>query len=122
MILTVLKNLFSTPATRRYPFKDVREPVNGFRGKITFPNVSTCKLCGMCAKVCPAKALEINKQARQIKYSPFNCIYCGACQDACPTHTIVQSVIYAPPAATKSVETIDIPAPPPAAKPVEKPA
>jgi ech hydrogenase subunit F len=117
MILTILKNLFSSPVTRRYPFNDIREPVKGYRGKISFDE-SKCKLCGMCSRVCPAKAIEVHRHIHQITYHPFNCIYCGACKDGCPAHAIVQDARYTSPAAAKAVETFTMPAPEPAPVPV----
>jgi formate hydrogenlyase subunit 6/NADH:ubiquinone oxidoreductase subunit I len=110
MILTILKNLISKPATRQYPFKDVRPPVVGFRGKIIF-QPDRCKVCGACARRCPAKAQEVNRQARTYKYYPFNCIYCGLCVEGCPGKALVQDAHYVTAAFTKTFETFNIPAP-----------
>ena len=110
MILTILKNLISRPSTRQYPFKDIRPPVAGFRGKIIL-HVDQCKLCGACARRCPAKALEVNRQARTYKYYPFNCIYCGLCVETCPAKALVQDLRYVTAAYTKTAETFNIPEP-----------
>ena len=112
MFITILKNLVSKPATRRYPFKDIRKPVAGYRGKIIF-DAETCKLCGACARLCPAKAIEVNRQTRVVKYYPFNCIYCGTCMEGCPSQSIVQDTHYAAAAFTKPTETFNVPAPEP---------
>jgi ech hydrogenase subunit F len=109
MLFTIIKNLISRPVTRRYPFKDVREPVDGYRGKIAF-ELTNCKLCGACSRLCPAKAIEINRPGRQLKYYLFNCIYCGSCIDACPSSCIRQETHYTPPSVQKELETYDVPA------------
>jgi ech hydrogenase subunit F len=112
MLLTVIKNLFSKPATRRYPFKDLREPVPGYRGKIAFDE-NKCRLCGACSRICPAKAIEVDRAARTIKYYPFNCIYCHSCVEICPASCISEDARYTPPAATKTVDSYNVPAPAP---------
>ena len=103
MLPTICKNLFSRPATRRYPFKDIREPFSGYRGKISF-DTTRCDVCGDCARVCPAAAIEVDQQNRQIKYYPFRCIYCGTCVETCLQRAITQDAHYTPPAATKAEE------------------
>jgi ech hydrogenase subunit F len=108
MFPTIIKNLFSRPATRRYPFKDIREPFPGYRGKIYW-DVSKCDLCGDCARVCPAEAIEVSLENRQIKYDPFKCIYCGTCMQTCLPTAIGQGKYYTKPAAAKAVETISVP-------------
>ena len=84
MFPTVVKNLFSRPATRRYPFKDVREPFLGAKGGIYFDS-NKCDLCGDCARICPAAAIEVSLEDRQITYDPFKCIYCGKKADIGPS-------------------------------------
>jgi ech hydrogenase subunit F len=114
MLITVLKNLFSKPATRRYPFKDVREPVPGYRGKILFDR-NVCISCEACARICPAKAIEISKPNRQIKYYPFNCIYCHSCVEVCPVKCITEDAHYTSPSAVKGVDIYEVTTPPKAA-------
>jgi len=109
MLPTIIKNLFSRPATRRYPFQDIREPFPGYKGKIYW-DVSKCDLCGDCARVCPAEAIEVSLENRQIKYDPFKCIYCGTCMQTCLPMAISQDKHYTKPAAAKAVETISVPA------------
>jgi len=108
MFPTIWKNLFSRPATRRYPFKDIREPFSGYRGKISF-DTKKCDLCGDCERVCPAKAIEVDEKNKQIRYDPFKCIYCATCVQTCLQRAISQDPHYAVPAATKQSETISIP-------------
>jgi ech hydrogenase subunit F len=108
MFPTIIKNLFSRPATRRYPFKDIREPFPGYRGRIYW-DVSKCDLCGDCARVCPAEAIEVSPGNSQITYDPFKCIYCGTCVQTCLPMAISQDKYYTKPAAAKGVETISVP-------------
>ena len=108
MFPTIIKNLFSRPATRRYPFKDIREPFSGYRGRIYW-DVNKCDLCGDCARVCPADAIEVGLENRQITYDPFKCIYCGTCVQTCLPRAISQDKYYTKPAAIKEAETISVP-------------
>jgi ech hydrogenase subunit F len=108
MFPTIIKNLFSRPATRRYPFKDIREPFSGYKGRIYW-DASKCDLCGDCARVCPADAIEVSLENRQITYDPFKCIYCGTCVETCLPRAIRQDKYYTKPAAVKETETISVP-------------
>jgi ech hydrogenase subunit F len=107
MLFTIWKNLLSRPVTRRYPFKDIREPFAGYRGKILF-DASKCDLCGACATLCPSIAIEVDCEARQIRHNPFKCIYCGTCVQICPRKAIIQDEQYVPPATVKQIETIHL--------------
>jgi ech hydrogenase subunit F len=108
MLPTILKNLLSRPATRRYPYKDIREPFPGYRGRIYW-DASKCDLCGDCARVCPAQAIEVSLENRQIKYDPFKCIYCGSCVEICLPRAMSQDKYYTKPVAVKEAETISMP-------------
>ncbi len=101
MAKTVIRNLFSKPATRLYPFRK-RETFFGARGVISFDPLK-CDLCQDCARVCPGKAIEVNVLGKNIDYYPFNCIYCGTCVDTCLQRAITQDKHYAPPLAAKNV-------------------
>lgn len=107
LLPTITKNLFSKPATRKYPFKDVRDPVPGYHGKIIV-DPDKCDLCSDCARICPAKAIEVSLDNQTWAYDAFKCIYCGSCAETCLENALKQSPIYTPPANTKSVETVNI--------------
>lgn len=49
-------------------------------------NKKICKLCGICEKVCPAKAIEIGNDSLRFDYSL--CIRCYCCQEMCPHNAI----------------------------------
>ena len=105
MFPIIWKNLFSKPATRRYPFKDIREPFPKARGRIYF-DATKCDFCGDCARVCPADAILVNAEDGKVTYDPFKCIYCGICAQTCLQQAITQDEHYFPPGEAKRLEVI----------------
>ncbi|NLT57318.1 MAG: 4Fe-4S binding protein [Actinomycetales bacterium] len=89
MVRRSLRNLFSRPATRRYP-TEVRPPVDGLRGSIRF-DLEVCNFCGLCAKRCPTLALHVSREERTFAIEDLRCITCGVCIDACKQHGLVMS-------------------------------
>ena len=88
----LVKNLFKKPMTIRFPAQS--KPISkNYRGEHSFDKVK-CKSCGLCAKICPNKAIEMVevKQENEIKKYPKidmgKCCFCGLCQDICPTGAI----------------------------------
>jgi len=77
-----LGSLFKRPETLRYPF-EVKEPPQGLKGHIV-NDVSRCIVCGICARVCPAGALAVDRKARTWAIDPFRCVQCASCVAACP--------------------------------------
>lgn len=49
-------------------------------------NPKNCQLCGICEKVCPARAITIRNKSLQFNYSA--CIRCYCCQEMCPHDAI----------------------------------
>ena len=97
MLTNVFKNLFSKPATLRYPFEK-REPVKKYRGKIEWDK-EKCIYCGLCAKACPAVAIHVvkdkeNEANNKWEWNPLRCIGCGECVAICPKDALSQSEIY----------------------------
>ncbi|MFR8335428.1 MAG: 4Fe-4S binding protein [Eisenbergiella massiliensis] len=73
---TVLKNLFSKPATRPYP-EQPREYPDRTRGHVEI-DIDTCVLCGLCSRKCPTGAITVDhRQTWEIQR--FGCIQCGCC-------------------------------------------
>ncbi len=107
MFPTIIKNLFTRPATRRYPFLDTREPFPGARGRLYF-DTNKCDLCGDCARVCPAEAISVVTEGQELHYNPFKCIYCASCVQACLQRAITMDNHYTLPAYQKSEETYKI--------------
>jgi formate hydrogenlyase subunit 6/NADH:ubiquinone oxidoreductase subunit I len=86
MLSDVLDGLVRTPATERYPFERKAAPER-LRGKLLWQRDS-CTGCGLCAKDCPANALDvivIDRKAKQFvfHYDVDRCLFCGQCVHSC---------------------------------------
>lgn len=82
MARIALRNLFTRPATRRYPYV-VREPFAASRGRITIA-FDDCILCGACQRHCPANAIVVDRAAGSWWIDRFACVNCGECVVVCP--------------------------------------
>ena len=109
MLGNVLKNLFSRPATRRYPYEK-REPFAEARGHIEFDSTK-CSFCGACARRCPAAAIVVNRQDKELTFEPFRCIICEACAEVCPRQAIDVMPAHREPACVKGQEVHRPPSP-----------
>jgi len=85
-ILNTIKNLFSKPSTRNYPFETEPKAAD-YRGLIVFDEPK-CIWCLQCEKVCPPGAILFTQNresgAYTYHYNPYLCIYCAECVRACP--------------------------------------
>lgn len=80
--------LFRKPFTQEYPFVKVQTP-EGYRGRhIFYPE--KCISCGLCARDCPAKAIELIEVSgkRMPHFYLDRCIFCYQCAEACPRDAI----------------------------------
>ena len=50
---------------------------------------SRCVYCTLCAKKCPAGALEVDRAAKTWTLNEDECVGCGTCADACPKKAIL---------------------------------
>lgn len=52
-------------------------------------NDNLCISCGICRRVCPSDAIQVNENSRK-KYSinPSECLVCGKCAEICPKNVI----------------------------------
>jgi NADH-quinone oxidoreductase subunit I len=105
MIVT-FREMFKPRFTRQYP--EVRwNPPESFRGRpvlvMNEDGKERCVACGLCARVCPALAIEIqaseteNEKERypeKFEINMVRCIFCGLCEEACPEEAIVMSNEY----------------------------
>ncbi|MBI4535631.1 MAG: NADH-quinone oxidoreductase subunit I [Ignavibacteriae bacterium] len=104
MVLT-FKQILRPKFTRQYP-EERWNPPSSFRGRpvlVEEEGVERCVACGLCARVCPALAIEVQgsetdleKERYPIKFeiNMLRCIFCGFCEEACPEEAIVMSDEY----------------------------
>jgi formate hydrogenlyase subunit 6/NADH:ubiquinone oxidoreductase subunit I len=80
--------IFKKPFTQQYPFIKAQAP-EGYRGKHIF-NPEKCISCGLCARDCPAKAIELVEISgkRMPKFFLDRCIFCYLCAEGCPREAI----------------------------------
>src|SRR5512137_2147681 len=75
-----------------YTFPDVRfKPDSSFRGRpvlVEENGVERCVACGLCSRVCPALAIEVQASETELEKERFpvkfeinmlRCIFCGFC-------------------------------------------
>jgi len=103
MSFMTLKNLFSPPATRRYPAK-TREPFPAARGRITI-NIDACTFCTLCAKKCPSQAITVEREKKVWTIDPLRCIMCRYCVETCPRKCLSQETKAFRPLAERVIET-----------------
>lgn len=71
MFRAICGDLFSQPASRRYPFKDIKESLADYRCRVYFDN-KRCDLCDGYAGLCSAAATEVSLGNRQIVSPPLD--------------------------------------------------
>ena len=91
----LLKNLFSKPMTVRFPHESIPIP-DGYRGEHAY-TMEKCISCGLCAKICPNRAIEMVEVPKEYKdkypktYPKIDlgkCCFCGLCEDICSKDAI----------------------------------
>ncbi|MCI5857927.1 MAG: 4Fe-4S binding protein [Agathobacter sp.] len=113
---TVMKNLFSKPATTSYPAAP-REYPERTRGHVEI-NIDNCIMCGMCMRSCPPGAIEVKRAENTWSINRFDCIQCGYCVEKCPKKCLSIVPGYQEPQPEKSVDTVVKPVVEEAPKPV----
>jgi NADH-quinone oxidoreductase subunit I len=105
MILT-FKNMLRPKVTMEYP--EVKfEPPASYRGRPVLVQenngVERCVACGLCSRVCPALAIEVQAAETELEKERYpekfeinmlRCIFCGFCEEVCPEEAIVMSKDY----------------------------
>lgn len=103
-----LKNLFSKPATTKYPAEPKIYPERT-RGHVEI-QMEDCVLCGMCMRNCPPRAIKVNRAAGTWEIMRFDCIQCGYCVQGCPKKCLQIVPGYTEPQQQKSVDIYTKPA------------
>lgn len=100
-----LRQMFRPKFTRQYP-EERWIPEGSYRGRpvlVLEEDGERCVACGLCARVCPALAIEVradeteqDKERYPVKFeiNMLRCIYCGFCEEVCPEEAIVMSKDY----------------------------
>ncbi len=105
MVLT-LRQIFRPKFTRQYP-EERWNPPSSFRGRPVLvedsSGVERCVACGLCARVCPALAIEVQASETELakerypvrfEINMLRCIFCGFCEEVCPEEAIIMSDEY----------------------------
>jgi formate hydrogenlyase subunit 6/NADH:ubiquinone oxidoreductase subunit I len=91
MLKEVVSQMLRKPDTRKYP--EVRPNIpEGFRGRQVF-DLDLCISCGLCARDCPAKAIEmVDVEGKQRPLFHLDrCVFCYQCAESCPRNAIKTS-------------------------------
>ena len=105
MALT-FKQMFKPKFTRQYPEQKWDTP-SSFRGRpvlvLEKNGVERCVACGLCSRVCPALAIEVQADETDLEKERYpekfeinmvRCIFCGFCEEVCPEEAIIMSDEY----------------------------
>ena len=90
-LFTVFKQSFRTRVTGEYPEKQPNIPER-FRGLHEW-NSEKCCACKICENSCPAAAININKNEKNLSFKVDlkKCIFCGNCLYNCPKNAITMT-------------------------------
>ncbi len=100
-----IAQMFKPKITVQFPDERFK-PEPSFRGRpvlVEENGVERCVACGLCARVCPALAIEVQASETPLEKERFpvkfeinmvRCIFCGFCEEVCPEEAIIMSNEY----------------------------
>ena len=92
MTKTMLKSLFSRPATLMYPAKPAKK-YSLTRGHVTI-EPEKCIACGSCRRKCPTQAICVEPKEKTWEIDRLRCIVCACCVEVCPTKCLAMDTQY----------------------------
>lgn len=104
-----LKNLFSKPATKKYPVEQ-RTYTERTRGSIV-NDIDQCIYCGSCQRKCPSGAIAVDRAARTWTIDRMGCVMCENCVNNCPKNCLHTDNQYSSPSSEKTIVTLHTDAP-----------
>lgn len=100
------KNMVRPKFTFEYP-EEKFVPSGAYRGRPVLVEEDNgeerCVACGLCSRVCPALAIEVQageterekeRFPEKFEINMLRCIFCGFCEEVCPEEAIVMSKDY----------------------------
>jgi ech hydrogenase subunit F len=94
MTKTVLKSLFSRPATLMYPVKPAKK-TDATRGHVKI-DPTKCITCRICQRKCPTQAICVDVKEKTWEIDQMRCVVCAVCVDTCPTKSLTMDNQYRP--------------------------
>jgi len=104
-LASTFTTMFQPKFTRSYP-EEKMVPSPSFRGRpvlVLEEEGERCVACGLCSRVCPALAIEVQpaetdkekeRFPKLFEINMLRCIFCGFCEEVCPEEAIVMSKDY----------------------------
>jgi NADH-quinone oxidoreductase subunit I len=98
-------SMFKPKVTVQFP-EERFKPTGSFRGRpvlVEEGGVERCVACGLCSRVCPALAIEVQASETELEKERYpitfeinmvRCIFCGFCEEVCPEEAIIMSNEY----------------------------
>ena len=112
---TALKNLFSKPATVKYPYEPAKFTQRS-RGHIEIAS-EQCIACGLCMRNCPPGAIKVDRAARHLGLSILLTAFSAEnCVSLCPKKCLSIVAGYTKPQAHIETQTVKVSPPGPAGK------
>lgn len=100
-----IRQMFNPNITVQFPEERFVPPAQ-FRGRPVLVHengVERCVACGLCSRVCPALAIEVQaaetplekeRYPEKFEINMVRCIFCGFCEEVCPEEAIIMSNEY----------------------------